>query len=343
MLTVLITGAGGNIGVSMTRALKEWDRPVRVIGTEASDYYGYLSEADTTYEVPFASDNAYLDRLEDVIERESVDVALPSNGWEVNALSEHGSTLAASTALPDHDAVETFQNKWRFYEELRQTDVPTPRTTLVETRAQVIDAVESIPTDEVWVRGVGIKDLPGRKMADPETISDWIDYHDVWGECTVSTYLGGSDLTWLGVFDRGSLVCSQGRERLDYGESRSWGTGAPTVSRTIHREDVNRLGRRAIDAVDGKPHGVYFTDMREDGDGTPRVTEVNPGRLGTTSSEFYRRAGLNVTSLLVEIALGDDYDAPPTYDAISADLHYISKASCESVIVPGSNMDDDGF
>lgn len=343
MLTVLITGAGGNIGANMIRGLREWERPVNVIGTEANEYYGFLSEADNTYQVPLASDNDYYNRVEEIIEQESVDVVLPSNGWEVNAISQHADRLSAKTALPQSDAVTQFQNKWTLYQLLNNTDVPTPKTTLVETQSDIEATLESTPTDDVWVRGIGIKDYPGRQMHDPDRIADRIESHNGWGSSTISAYLAGDDLTWLGVFDQGTLVCSQGRQRLDYGESQSWGTGAPTVSRTIHRDDLNELGERSIRAVDKCPHGVYFTDFRTNEEGIPHVTEVNPGRLGTTSSAFYLRAGLNLTALLVQIALDESYDTLPTYDALPTDLNYISKAHCNPVIVSTDEIEIEGF
>jgi carbamoyl-phosphate synthase large subunit len=325
----------------MIRSLREWDTEVRVVGTEVDRYYRHLSQADVTYRVPAASDDNYLSELSAVIKEEAVDVVLPSNGWEVRAVSESQSQLPAATALPTGTAIDTFQNKWSSYRALRDAGVPVPETTLIRTESDIPKAFETISSDHVWVRGIGIKDIPGRSMRDPKTVVNWIEYNDAWGNSTVATRLPGRDLTWLGVFDQGELVCSQGRERLDYSTSESWGTGAPTVSRTIHDAEVNRIGREAIEAIDGSPHGVYFTDMREDDDGQPRVTEVNPGRLGTTSAAFYLDAGLNLTGLLVRIASADDYESPPTTDALPADQYFISKPMCEPVIVDGEEVDTD--
>jgi carbamoyl-phosphate synthase large subunit len=338
MLTVLITGAGGNIGSNMIRGLNKWDRTVHIVGTETSEYYTFLSQADETYRVPPASDEAYFDRLSEIIQQESVDVILPSNGWEVRALSQHPDAFPATTVLPDGDSAELFQDKWELSQAIEDTDIPKPESVLINDPSDVEAAINTVSTENVWVRGIGIKDYPGRKMQNQDRIVDWIDYHDGWGTSTISTYLSGADLTWLGVYDEGTLVCSQGRQRLDYGESRSWGTGAPTVSRTVHRDDINDLGRQCINTVEDDPSGVYFADFRADKNDVPHLTEVNPGRLGTTSSAFYLRAGLNLTALLVQIALGEEYDSPPTFDALQADLHYISKTSCDPIIVPGTKI-----
>jgi carbamoyl-phosphate synthase large subunit len=341
MLDVLVTGAGGKIGVSMTRALKQWDRETRVVGTEANQYYKYLSETDQTYSVPMANAESYADRLKEVIQSESIDVVLPSNGWEVSAISDLQQSLSARTVLPNSEAIDTFQDKWQLYRSLSNSDVPVPETVLVESESDIEMAINECSTDSVWVRGTGIKDLPGQPMEEQQMIANWIDYHDAWGSASISSYLRGDDLTWLGVFDEGTLVCSQGRQRVDYGDSPSWGIGAPTISKTIHRDDVNRVGRLAIDAVEETPHGVYFTDMREDKEGTPRVTEVNPGRLGTTSVAFYLKAGLNLTALLCQIALDEEYESKRTYDALPSNQYYITKSNCKSVIIDGKELDID--
>lgn len=337
----MITGAGGSIGVSMTRGLRDADQPIRIVGTEAANYYICLSEADSTYRVPLASDPTYVDRIEELIQNEDVDIVLPSNGWEVRGISENTAQFSATTVLPDIKAVNVFQNKWDLYNVLSETDVRVPETVLIESKDDIRTALATISTDNAWVRGIGIKDLPGRKMSDKKTIANWIEYHDAWEQCTISSYLPGDDLTWLGVFDSGTLVCSQGRERIDYAESSSWGTGAPSVSQTIHNEAVNSIGKQAIEAVDSRPHGVYFTDMRADESGTPHVTEVNPGRLGTTSSDFYRRAGFNVVEQLVKIATGETSKFPPKYNVLPADLYYIRKSNCEPVVTTGDEIENE--
>lgn len=341
MTTVMITGAGGSIGVSMTRGLRDASHSMRIVGTEAAKYYTCLSEADSTYRVPLASDPTYADRIEELIQDEDVDILLPSNGWEVRGISENAAQFSATTVLPDIEAVETFQNKWELYNVLSETDVRVPETVLIESRDDIRTALATIPTDDVWVRGTGIKDLPGRKMSDEKIIANWIEYHDAFEQCTISSYLPGDDLTWLGVFDSGTLVCSQGRERIDYAESSSWGTGAPSVSRTIQNQAVNSMGKQAIEAVDSRPHGVYFTDMRADESGTPHVTEVNPGRLGTTSSDFYRRAGFNVVEQLVKIATDDTADFLSKYNVLPADLYYIRKSNCEPVVATGDEIENE--
>jgi len=341
--TVVVTGAGGNIGSNMIRALRDADTDYEVVGTEPDRYARYLSRADRVHEVPYADErDAYYEALTDVIDSEDADVLLPSNIFEIAALVDERDRFDVPLPLPDSEPTETFLNKWASYRAWRSADVAVPETVLLEAPADVSRAFDGLPTDEVWVRGAAIDDLAppsGRAFSDPAAARCWVDYHDGWGAFTASRHLPGEDCTWLGVYDDGVLVAGQARKRLDYGESDTWGAGAPTVSKTVSRPDIAETGRAAIETIDGRPHGVFFADMRADSNGTLRVTEVNPGRLGTTSSGFYPRAGFNVPALLVDIALGVDYETRDPVSTLESDLHYLRKLDCGPVIVPGEEID----
>ena len=67
---VLITGAGGPAGVNFTQSLRIAPEKMLLTGTEANRYYNHLASTDTVYEVPRATDSAYIDRINDIIEKE---------------------------------------------------------------------------------------------------------------------------------------------------------------------------------------------------------------------------------------------------------------------------------
>jgi len=338
MLTVLISGAGGTIANNMIRALNMSSLNVRTVGVEANPYYKYLSTSDIVYEVPRASDDPYPDALDEIARSEGVDLILPSNGWEVKSIAKNLDSLSAATILPSSATIELMQDKWKLYEQLSNSDVPVPKTILLQSPKDVDQGLGTIETPDYWVRGTGIKDVPGRKTQSEQLIIEWINDIGGWGEFTMSSHLSGQDLTWLGIFDGGKLITSQARQRLAYGQSTSWGVGAPSISVTIQRDDVNTIGEAAIRTIDDCPHGVYFTDMREDDQGTPHVTEINPGRFGTTSSRFYPEADFNVVDVLVRVALDYPIQDMPRYDVIESGTHFINKCGVDPVILTKENI-----
>lgn len=307
---------------------------VRTVGVEADPYYIHLATSDVVHEVPKASDDAYPNVLDTIARSEGVDLILPSNGWEVKSIARNLDSLSAATILPSFATIELMQDKWKLYKQLSSSDVPVPKTILLQSPKDVNYGFRTIETADYWVRGTGIKDVPGRKIQSKQLIIEWINDIDGWGKFTMSSYLSGQDLTWLGIFDGGKLITSQARQRLAYAQSASWGAGAPSISVTIQRDDVNAIGETAIRTIDDCPHGVYFTDMREDSGGTPHVTEINPGRFGTTSSRFYPDADFNVVELLVRVAFDDPIQDVPRYDVIESGTYFISKCGVDPVVIP---------
>lgn len=342
MTTVVVSGSGGNIGTNVVRAINKWANDLTVIGTETNPYYRHLSITDETYEIPHAGrdQDVYLDQLSAVFEATDADVFIPTNVLEITVVGAHRDRFDVETVLPDESTIDLFTNKWSSYETWDDAGLPVPESVLLESPSDVERAFDRIPTEQVWVRGAAVNQvtaIPGRRFDDPGAVRRWIKSHEGWGEFTASEYLPGTDCSWLGVYRNGELVASQGRERLDYAESDEWGSGAPTVSRTVSRTDLNETGREAVESVTD-PHGVFFADMREDYEGQLRITEVNPGRLGTTTSLFFPKAGFNVPELIVQIALGDPTLSYPTTNVLEPGLHFIRKLDCDPVTVPGEEI-----
>jgi carbamoyl-phosphate synthase large subunit len=128
----------------------------------------------------------------------------------------------------------------------------------------------------------------------------------------------------MGLYDRGELIMSQGRRRLEYvipHVSPSGITGAPAISETVCVSELNRIGEAAVRALDAKYHGVGFVDLKGDEAGNPRVTELNAGRFGTTHF-FYTAAGANFPAALVQLAMGERPQVPKR-DALEAGLTWI--------------------
>ena len=118
--TVLITGAGGPIGVNVTRSLRMLDDAPRLVGTDCNRYHLCLALTDVIEEIPPAREReAYFAALRDICQRESVDMLLPTHPVEVRALLELGEALDAlevARCLPPLDVVERCQSKWKSYQ-----------------------------------------------------------------------------------------------------------------------------------------------------------------------------------------------------------------------------------
>ena len=317
---ILVTGAGGPGALNLSRSLLQMRPKPWLLAADASKHYVYLALGHERAVVPRASDErSYIEALNRLIERHRIDFIFPNNSLEIRVLSAHKDALSAPVFLPDVPALDIANSKWLSYQAFEKAGLPLPRTVLLENATQLREVFSTLQTaseSPVWVRGagipgkgIGVASLPCRTADQAE---QWVEYWRGWGEMAASEYLPGDNLTWMGLFDRGELIASQGRRRLAYvipHVSPSGITGAPAISETIHDDEVNRLGLAAVKAIDPSYHGVAFVDMKGDAEGQPRITEVNAGRFGTTHF-FYSAAGANFPEYLLRLAAGETLDVP---------------------------------
>jgi len=349
MTTVLVTGAGGPLGVNLTRSLRDAPETLRLIGTDANRWHLPLSICDETYLIPYARDaKGYESAMRDIVATEQVDVIIPTHPVEVRAMAglRDAHALDVGMVLPRTGVIELADSKALTYEQLRAADVPVPETMLLTDASDVERAFAQLKRGDepVWIRGAGTPGsgiggaaLPCRSTT---VACAWIEHYNGWGQMAASEYLPGANLSWMALFNHGELLAAGCRERLEYvlpHIAPSGITGAPAVSRTVDRSDVAAVGARAVAAIDDAPHGVYFVDLKEDSAGGARVTEINAGRCGTTV-RAYVEAGCNFPWLLAQLARGDDVAAPADpLAAVEVDVYWVRTLDCGPVALRGES------
>ena len=338
--TILVTAAGGPGAVNMTRSLM-MDPELKLIGCDASAHYVHLAITPVKAIVPRCADiSTYLDAINRLCVRHNVDLIMPNNSLEAHVLAAHRDQLDASVFLPKVETLDIANSKWRSFRLWREHGLPVPKSWLIQNRANLRSVFAEHQERPIWVRGAGIPGkgiggaaLPCKSLHQAEA---WIDFYDGWGGMMASEYLPGDNLTWIGLFHRGELVTSCSRRRLAYvipHVSPSGITGAPAISEIIHRSDLDALGQQAALAVDSQLTGVSFIDFKCDREGTPRITEMNAGRFGTTH-HFYSVAGLNLPLMYVQLALKGTVDPRPSiYNPLPEGLTWIRTLDAGPVLL----------
>ncbi len=344
---VLIPGAGGPGAVNLTRGLLQAPEPIFTLGCDASPYYIHLALTHERARVPHASDeDAYIAAIRDLVERFSINFIFPNSSLEMMVLTRRREDLGAPMFVPSLRTQEIAASKWLTWQCWREAGIPVPQTLLIESPQDIERAFDEIPTRPIWFRGAGI---PGRGVGmaalpcrSPIEALGWITFHDGFGKFIASEYLPGENLTFLGLFRDGELITSQGRQRDLYvipHVSPSGVTGAPAVCHTVHRDDLNDLGHRAVLAVDPHFNGVAFVDFKGDGQGHILPTELNAGRFGTTH-HFYTAAGRNMPYYLLRLAFGEPLPEDlPRYNALPADLYWIRTLDAGPVLLRREDLD----
>lgn len=346
MTTVLVTGAGGPLGSNVARSLRKAPVPLTLVGTDANRWHLPLALTDRVVKIPLAKDRAgYARALQQLVD-EGARVVIPTHPVEVRAVAElveAGKLRGAQVALPRLAVLERADDKFATQRALDAAGVPVPRTILLDGEADLARAFKEY-APPIWVRGSGAPGLgiggAALPCRDEGVARAWVAHHGGWGKMVACEYLPGANLTWMSAWDHGRLLVAASRERLEYvlpHVSPSGVTGAPAVTRTIRRTDVNQIGAAAVRALDDAPHGVYFVDLKEDAGGRACVTEINAGRCGTTV-HFYTEAGMNFPWLLVCLATGGDLSWLPAdpQDCVPEDLYWVRTLDCGPVLVRGT-------
>jgi len=310
-MRVLLTGAGGPASIGVARSLKSH----YLVGIDRDKFALQHAETKVKYVSPDARSPEYIAFLNDLIESEGIDFVHAQPDPEVKVISDNRYQIRAKTFLPLQETVALCQDKYATFKVLARLGVPVPQSYALpnEVRLNRVWDLLMPGVGKMWLRantgaaGRGAYLIQGHGKYDQAR--SWIDSQNGWGEFMAAQYLPGKCVTWQSLWKDGSLIASQGRERLEWhlaNRSPSGVTGITGVGRTVSRKDMDEIGRAAVLAVEATPNGIFGVDMKEDASGVPNVTEINIGRFFTTI-EFFSRLGLNFPEMYVNIGMGLGY------------------------------------
>jgi len=339
---ILIAGAGGPAGINFTMSLKIAPEKMFLVGTEASEYYVHLARTDKSYLVPKATETDYVDKLNEIIEKEKIEFVHPQPDIEVLVIGENRNKLRAETFLPSQRTIRICQDKFLSTLTWEKGGITTPKTLEIKSEKDIEKAFNELG-NHIWIRARhGAGGRGSTPASSKETALAWTKYWRARGknwEFIAQEFLGGRNIGFHSLFKNGELVTSMARERLEYIYPQlapSEVTGTPAVQRTIHDEKVNKIGTEAVLTIDPKYNGIACVDLKENADGTPCPTEINAGRMFTTSY-FFSYAGAkmyaeynmpvewfaNFPYLYMKLAYGEAIPKIPNYNILPSDLYWI--------------------
>ena len=308
------------------------DRGYHVIGAEYSKYYIELPDLESRYLTPRHDSPEFVSKVAGIARKEGVKFIHPQPSSEAAVLSAARRSLPAPVFLPEPSVMRTSQDKVLLTEQtLRAASVPVARTFPLTELSDIDKAFDTVPAP-LWVRarhGAGGKlSLQCNAVGEAhDGVSLWTRRGTPIEEFIVQEYLPGRNIAWDSIWNEGKLITSYCRERIDYPFkhiSPSGMPGTPSVARTVHDEEVNRAGKKSVKAIARRPSGAFSVDVKEDSNGRPSVTEVDPGKFHTTMPLWgyvaLKHFGLpwysNLADLYVRLGLGEE----PPRDVPEQDL-----------------------
>jgi carbamoylphosphate synthase large subunit len=336
MKRVLCTGAGGPAGINFVKSLSLAPEKMYIVGTEASQYYLHTMPTESKYLVPKAKDPSYIDRLNEIIRKEKIDFLHAQPDVEVEAVSEQREKLDAPVYLPSKQAVKACQDKLESANVWKRRGVPVAQTIVIKQESDIDRAFAELGSP-IWIRATHGAGGRGSTPADNrETAVAWIKYwrarHVDW-EFIAQEHLPGRNIAFHSLWKNGELVTSMARERLEYIYSYlapSGIMGTPAVQKTVHMNTVNRISTEAVLAIDSSFTGIASVDLKENAKGIPCVTEINPGRMFTTSFFFsyaskvlFNDYRINIPYLYTKLAYKEAVPKLEKYNPLPADVYWI--------------------
>ena len=333
---ILTTGAGGPAGINFVMSLKLAPEKLYVVSTDSDAYRIHLAPTEKKYVIPSATDADYIRKLNEIVEKERIEFLHPQPDIEVSVISENREKIKATTFLPSKEAIRLCQDKYESAKRWRQKGIPVAETLPIKNEADIEEAIEQLGTP-IWLRAThGAGGVGSTPAENKETASAWIQYwhgrNKNW-EFIAQKHLSGRNLAFHSLWKDGELVTSMARERLEYiypHLAPSGITGTPAVQRTIHDERVNKIGTEAVLAIDPKFNGIGCVDLKENSEGTPCATEINAGRMFTTSYFFSFASRMlrgdyyaNLPYLYVKLAYKEAVPKLPKYNVLPENVYWI--------------------
>lgn len=331
MKRIIVLGCGGSAGINYIKALRLAPEKFYIVGLDVNKYYIEMAPVDKKYLVshPRGEELSYIKTLNQIIKDEKIDFVHAQPDPEVKILSDYRDQINAKILLPSKKAVDISHNKWSTYETLATAGVPVAKTIQIRDEESLKPAFEQI-SKPIWLRA---SRGHGGKASLPVTTIDqakmwilyWLEHGLKWEDFLASDTLTGREVAWLSVWKEGELICSQGKERVEWVESDlspSGVTGTTAIQRTISSAKVNEVGTQTVKAIDKSPEGIYVVDTKENKDGVPCVMEINPGRFFTTSL-FFAAAGVNMPYIYTQLALGETPVPTNQYNGLPEDIYWM--------------------
>lgn len=336
MKRLLVCGVGGTAAVNFVRALRESKERFFVVGVDCSKHHIHLNrEIDKSFLVPKHSEENYIQKLNHIIESEKIQFLHAQPDVEVGRISEDREKLRAKVFLPNKETVTLCHDKYKLIKLLRKQAIPAARNIRIDKEEDIETAFEKFGT-RVWLRATkgsgGAGSLPVEKF---DHAKAWVEYWKGWKTFVAEEYLPGRNMAWQGIFKEGELITSLVWQRIEYiisHVSPSGITGTPSVAKIIVEERVNRTALEAVNSISKKPNGIFSVDFKERKDGTPCVTEVNPGRF-FTPSYMYVKAGVNLPEIYLKLAFGESTPKLPKFNAFKKKIVWIRGIDVEPVAV----------
>lgn len=294
MKNVLVTGAGALLGQGILRSLDYSNNSYNIISADPDVRSTGHALANKSYTIPMATEPSYMNRIEEIIEKENVNIIFVGTDVELPLFAEKKKYLEkiyrVKVVVSDPEPVKISNNKWLTAEFLRTHNFPYPVSALTTDREQIehLKKAANFPFIAKPVDGARSKGI--KTITSDEELEEICSYKN---NLVVQEKIGedeGEFTTGCIVLDGKCMaVVSLVRDLRDGNTWRAYRDGDSPYDDTIARI-AEKLG------IEGPANFQYRIK-----DGKPIVFEVNCRFSGTTPLRMMY--GFNEVEALVDFYL----------------------------------------
>ncbi len=292
---ILITGIGGLTPRSIAKRLREIHPDAKLIGTDCNyKALGFFIDdlVDEYYISPKSNENEYWEFIIDIIAKEQIDYAIVQPESEILVWGyyyERFGKYPCDVLLPPVKLADKLIDKSKMAEILEGTDYIPKTIKITQDEPKFNEIVDKIGYP-CWIRAtIGSGGLGSLKIENSDSLKSWLFINKSIKEFTVSEFLPGRHFANQMLYYNGKLLKNASLECVEYVMSDmvpSKVTGNTAYGRFINNDNIlafcEECAKYVCDKIDVIPHAVLSFDLKEDVNGSLKVTEINARHMAYT-------------------------------------------------------------
>ena len=291
-INALVVPAGSGMAVMAIKALKQ-DSSF-VVSSADSEYLApglYLSH--NSFLVPPFNHETFFKRIKEIVISNNIDVIIPALDTILLPFSERADefeSIGVRVQISSPETLRITRDKWETYQRLKDT-VPFPRSFIKKEDVDINYPLFIKPRD-----GSGSKNT--YLVSSDHELDFFFQYVP---KPIIQEYLIGLEYNIECLADRqGKLILCMPRERR---EARA---AMCTKSLIVHHRQLEEMARRIADNLTF--NGPFFFQAIEDGQGQPKLTEINARVAGAMCPGSFAKG--NMHTVAARICIGENVDPP---------------------------------
>lgn len=164
--TVLVTGIGGNVGQGVLRNIKSLGLDIRIVGTDIASFTAGNHLCDFTYQIPYSYSENYISSIQEIVEKEKIQLIIPTTDYEIYYLSLHQASLKAKVVASNAETAKIYLDKYLTYVHHKAFNIPFATSWLPSEFENETNDIIVKPREGRGSRGIHIN------PENPKTFSD---------------------------------------------------------------------------------------------------------------------------------------------------------------------------